>query len=266
MKKMKRENTLNVLRNRRAKSEIVPYCSEIPANFKEEGCYYTHLTRFFDSPPHFHRHYEIALILSGKFNHFINKKTQSLSAGDLFFIRPDDMHFFGECSTGGVELMNIAFSIEHFDRFREYMDDTDFPFDELLHASYPVIAKVNVQEVREMYYRFDAFRVTAGNAGQVKMAMRRLLNELFGCFIHRGGRNVNAHPVPAWLEITCMQMRKFENFTAPPERMVEISGRSKEHLARTMKKYMGITPSAFVYELRVLHAADLLRFSNLSVL
>ena len=251
---------------KKSKSESVPYCSEIPANFREEGCYYTHLIRVFDAPPHYHRHYELALILSGKMNHYINGETKQLSTGDLFFIRPGDMHAFGESVASGVELMNIAFSCEHFDRFRLYMEDTDFPFDSLLDAPLPPLVKVNVQEVREMYHRFDALRIKAGNVGQVKIAMRRLLGELMGCFINRDSRAVNARPLPPWLESTCLKMRSYENFIAPPERMVEISGKSKEHLARSMKKYMGITPSAFVYELRILHAADLLRFSNQSVL
>lgn len=261
---MKREVTPFVSDSKKVIQESVPYCSELSG--VEEGCNFTHLTRLQESPPHFHRHYEIVLIVSGHTTHYVNGNAQDLAAGDLIFIRPRDVHAFGGGNGGGIELINIAFSTEHFDHFCRYMDDTDFPFDRLLQSDLPVIMKVNVSEVREMYFRFDAFRVRAENAGQIKIAMRRLLNELLGCFVHRTSHTGDAHPTPAWLEITCLKMRKYENFTAPPERMVEISGRSKEHLARTMKKYMGITPSAFIYDLRVNHAADLLRFSNQSVL
>ncbi len=263
---MRGKNTLPSYSSKRAKNEDPPYCSEIPANYKEAGCYYTHINRVHESPAHYHRHYEVALILSGKMHHYINGEVKELSAGDLLFIRPEDTHAFGDATPNGVELMNIAFSCEHFEHFRRYMDDTDFPFEMLLSSPLPTVIKVNVQEVREMYRRFDAYRLKSDNADQIKMVMRQLLCELLGCFLQKESYLSNPHPIPAWLEVTCLQMRKFENFTAPPERMVEISGRSKEHLSRTMKKYMGITPSAFVYELRILHAADLLRFSNQSVL
>lgn len=48
--------------------------------------------------------------------------------------------------------------------------------------------------------------------------------------------------------------------------MVSLSGRSKEHLARMMKKYYGITTSEFINRLRLNYAANMLLNSNMATI
>lgn len=47
--------------------------------------------------------------------------------------------------------------------------------------------------------------------------------------------------------------------------MAELYGKSKEHLARSMKKYTGMTLSRYINDLRINYAANLLLNTNLSV-
>lgn len=47
--------------------------------------------------------------------------------------------------------------------------------------------------------------------------------------------------------------------------MYEISGKSREHLSRSLKNYYGVTPSEFIADLRLEYAVNLLLTSNLSV-
>lgn len=48
--------------------------------------------------------------------------------------------------------------------------------------------------------------------------------------------------------------------------MVRLSGYSREHLSRSMKRYLGVTPSEFLCGLRLDHAAGLLRLTSMPVL
>ena len=60
-------------------------------------------------------------------------------------------------------------------------------------------------------------------------------------------------------------MKKPDNFTLGQNRMVEICGKSPEHLSRTMKKYMNVTPTDFINNLKVNYAANLLANTNLKI-
>ena len=71
---------------------------------------------------------------------------------------------------------------------------------------------------------------------------------------------------PEWLDALCRKMRQYENFTAPADTMVRLSGYSREHLSRSMKRYLGVTPSEFLCGLRLDHAAGLLRLTSMPVL
>ena len=47
--------------------------------------------------------------------------------------------------------------------------------------------------------------------------------------------------------------------------MVRLSGKSYEHLSRSMKKYKNMTLSDFINNIRLNHAANLLKYTNLSI-
>jgi len=70
---------------------------------------------------------------------------------------------------------------------------------------------------------------------------------------------------PYWLETVCEKMRAHENFSDGLGRMVELSGKTREHLARSMRKYKNITASAFVNNLRLDYVADMLVNSDKSI-
>ena len=71
--------------------------------------------------------------------------------------------------------------------------------------------------------------------------------------------------IPVWLEIVYEQMKRPQNFILGAEQMYKLSGKSREHLTRCMKRYYDTTPTAFVAGLRLGHAANLLAVSNLKV-
>ena len=71
--------------------------------------------------------------------------------------------------------------------------------------------------------------------------------------------------IPLWLEITVEKMKKPENFVKGIQRMYEISGKSREHLSRSLKKDYNTTIQDFVNTLRLEYCINLLSHSNLSV-
>ena len=68
--------------------------------------------------------------------------------------------------------------------------------------------------------------------------------------------------MPAWLSRLCAEMRKNGNFTCGIERMLSLTDKSREHVSRSLKKHLGLTPSEFINDLRLNFIANMLKNSN----
>lgn len=75
------------------------------------------LTSRHDISLHYHDYAEIAWIEKGSGKHFVNGQQIALSAGDLIMIRPTDSHAYYP-SPEGITLMNVAFSLESLELYR----------------------------------------------------------------------------------------------------------------------------------------------------
>ena len=78
-------------------------------------------------------------------------------------------------------------------------------------------------------------------------------------------QNNEQKQMPEWLEYTVEKMKEKDNFTGGTEAMISISSKTREHIARSMKKYCNCTISEFLDEIRLTYAANMLINSNLSV-
>jgi AraC family cel operon transcriptional repressor len=60
-------------------------------------------------------------------------------------------------------------------------------------------------------------------------------------------------------------MRAEQNLRGGVPRLLELAGVSPAHLSRSMRTAYGVTPTAFVTDLRLEHAASLLAATNLPI-
>ena len=68
--------------------------------------------------------------------------------------------------------------------------------------------------------------------------------------------------IPLWLEEMCDTIKRNGGFTRGTEYFLSLTDRSREHVSRCMKKYMGVTVSEYVNSLRLNYIANMLRDSN----
>ncbi len=61
-------------------------------------------------------------------------------------------------------------------------------------------------------------------------------------------------------------MSRKENFLQGLKRMQAMAGQSPEHLARTFRKYLGVTPSTFINQKRLAYTCEILANSNLPII
>lgn len=107
-------------------------------------------------------------------------------------------------------------------------------------------------------------KISGSNIIEVKAVLFEIISNYF----------LNIHPftkfeeknIPQWLFELTEQIKQNKNFVKGVPFMTELSQKSPEHLARSMKKYYGITPTEFINSLRMKNASQLLIQTDQSVM
>lgn len=213
---------------------------------------------------HTHEFYEFLLVTSGIITHIVNGKTFNLKKGDLVFIRKNDIHGATYLSPDS-EHINFSFSQNTLDELASFIGP-GFDMNSLLENEYAPVAHLAKQDEANLYSRMSELFVPQNaefDKQKLKSKSRYLLTYIFmNYFSDIIGPRAK---IPFWLEHTYDAMKQPKNFIAGHERMVELSGRSPEHLSRNFKKYYKTTPINYIIELRLNHAASLLSNSTMSV-
>ena len=207
-----------------------------------------------NSVPHNHDFYEIFLVEEGPLLHHINGECETIFPDTMVFVRPEDQHFFARKDKGTVQFFNLAFGEEQFAQAKELAVKCTPQV-----ADLPLMDKVVLPHelsrllLRRMKWLRDVNK-------WVPLAVQEaegvtLLAELIVLFTVGSG---NTHIVPFWLRKACDAMYQSDNLAAGIPRLVELSGKTQEHVTRSMRKYMGQTPSAFINAIRLERVAEAL--------
>lgn len=213
---------------------------------------------------HTHDFYEIFLTVSGNIIHSVNGHTQTLEPGCLVFMRPDDVHRYIYRNEPDYEFVNLAIGcsiIESVLNFLGEATDTDY----LTVGDIPPVVRLTGSEMKSYLKKIDYFyTVDNSDIQHKKLRIRSFLTDVFIKYFLKKAPD-DQSDIPLWLEETAEKMKRKENFTVGIQRMTDISGKSQEHLARSAKKYYGVTLSTFINELRINYAVNLILNTNLKM-
>lgn len=213
---------------------------------------------------HTHDYYELFLTLSGKIIHYVNNDMQILEPGCLVFIRPEDTHKYIYRNEKQYEFVNLTFSKKIGESLLSYLSGAD-DISVFTSSTLPKIVRLTPAEVQSFMKRADKFNtVNSDDYVEQRLNIRSFLLDTFIKYFLRRKDEFRAN-LPQWLEITCDKMQKPENFIAGIPRMVEISGKTQEHLARTMRKHLDVSLSQYINDLRLNYAVNLIINTNLHV-
>lgn len=219
--------------------------------------------------PHGHTFYEFFLTLNDGVLHHINDKEQVLHDDMLVFIRPNDVHYFSPVGDVEPRHINLAFRTDIFDAMFAYLGEGGQALRrQLLEPAMPPVCVLTDRERRRVIAGLNTFNVFDPNEKEeLSLTLRFFLAEMFSMFARKlSPETEKEEDIPRWLDMVCEQMTQRENFVAGLPRMVELSGKTREHLARSMQKYKNITVSAYINNLRLEYAANMLVNSDLTVL
>lgn len=230
----------------------------------EAGCSY----RFVNSRTerfraHMHDYYEIFIMLNGNALHTANGKERRLSTGDTVFIRASDYHDYAPIDDKPFNFLNLTFTEQTLAAIFEYLGE-GYDKEVLLSSFNPPTVRLKHSAFSEIERDMERIRAIAPESvGKRKTALRILLMKLFVVVFTEFEPE---EELPRWLSEVCEKMEHEGNFPFGLSRMVELSGKSREHLTRSMRKYMNCSPSEFINDLRLNYIANMLRNSNHSIL
>ncbi len=198
-----------------------------------------------DTELHTHADFhEFMGVLSGCGEHLLITGAEPLEPGDVVLVRSQDQHAVRGAAPDGLEFINIAFPSSVWQGFLD-----------LTRTSCPT--------------RFHSQRALSA----FSHALERFQNEPTSYDLVRFWIDLLQHVipdapergVPDWLGKACTAMRSEANLRAGLPRLLELAAVSPAHLSRSMRSSYGLTPTEFVTDLRLEHAASLLAATNLSI-
>jgi len=202
---------------------------------------------------HDHDYFEVFLIENGRTEHWVNGVTQTLEPGQLVFMRPGDAHAFSAYRKTGCQIINVMFRTEtaaHLaNRYHSAIGGRFFD------------AK---SDLPEMHTLGPARFARAVNVSlQLQTAQRDLarIEEFLLVLSNRVAHATSGttKAAPRWFSEACSAAQSAEIFRLGTKGFIRAAGRSQEHVCRTCKTVLGVTPTEFINRIRIEHAAELLR-------
>ncbi len=218
-----------------------------------------HLAKRFPNKAHDHDYFEVFLIENGRTRHWVNGVTQWLEPGQLMFIRPGDRHAFKADREQGCQIINVMFRVETAAHLIDRYGDT-------IRGRYFASA----DGLPELHNLGPArFERAVNVAQQLKTAHRTLarIEEYLLTLINRVAdisSQVNAR-APQWFVTACSAVQAPEVFRGGAAAFIAACGRSHEHVCRTTNQRLGMTPTQYVNQIRIEHAAHLLRSDDIPI-
>jgi AraC family cel operon transcriptional repressor len=215
---------------------------------------------------HDHDFAEVLWVVEGEGLHRVNGRKQWLHSGHLVFIRPADRHALeaarpsGEKSRAKFRLENVAFSSgvlrDVARRYEELESGLCLPW--LESGPLPATFLLESGQRDALAREVDLLRIAPRN----RLALDRFLLNLFRLI-----EKENTHTVqlPDWLQRTLSRFRVPEDLAEGVSALQRLAGRCPEHLARSMRNWLRLSPTEWVNARRLDHAARLMEATDLTV-
>ncbi len=215
-------------------------------------------------PLHCHDFYEVFIVVKGVVPHEVNGVIQKLPEGSMVFVRPDDVHRHLSNDPETV-FINLTFTRETTEKLFSYLFEQE-EAQKLLSCDVSPMVILDKTSKKELISQIDELNTANWKDKKAqKLRMRTILTNLFPYFMQSLPQE-DEETVPRWLTELAERMSKPENFIAGAKQMQILSNRSREHLARSFKKYFGVSVTDYINDLRVNYASNLLINTNIPVI
>lgn len=214
------------------------------------------------APKAFHDHefFECFWILSGGCTHYINGVIARVETGTLVFIRPADVHAFQNIDGPPCQMINVAFTADtaaHLrSRYTVELGGRFFWSEERMPASF----QLDPAQLRDLSLLEQGLDRGTRSLARIESFLLMLMTDLLASAAEEPTE------APDWLTRACEAIADPVALREGVSALVDLTGRSHEHVSRTFRRLFGQTPSAYVNALRMNVAARRLTESDAPIL
>lgn len=204
-------------------------------------------------PMHSHEFYEIFYVVKGQALHQINGSSQIVTEGSLVFIHPDDVHCYQLLNFSDFEFINVNISLALTAQAFLWMR---IPVESATDPALPPSIKLTGPAHLEMRRRFTELSQMPSGPSR-RRTFCALLPELLLQLFTRQGLD-KAQVVPRWMADVLRQLDQPKNFICGLPALLSMTSYTQEHLTRSFRKYVHLSPTAYINQKRLGYAAELM--------
>ena len=213
---------------------------------------------------HTHDFHEFFIVAEGSALHMVNNSVELVSKGDIFLIRPSDVHCYNFYRSDDFRICNIAFGDAVYREVADFLGQPEAlsgldatarpPHRKLGYMEAEFIIK-SIVGIGSLLAEGDKLAARCSGKSLVAFILQHF-------FLSAGAQDDNDSQIPQWLRTLVSQMKRQENFKGGYARMCELAPCSSNHLCRCFRKYYDERPCDFInrerlkYSLFLLHETD----------
>ena len=217
-----------------------------------------------NGPPFFHSHsyYEIFYMISGSVEHYFNGKKETLQAGDLYIMKPGDVHNFLE-SNASYSHRDIMFSTTLWEKICEFYHIDIFS---LLLPSQQKL-RMSLDSIKSFEISFVHFNeiLKQNDSIEENPFVYIILGDIIKKFLINATSLKHDSAPPTWLVSLINQLSLPENIVRDKREILSRFHYSQEHICRVFKKYMNETLTDYINNKRLDLAVTLFCSTNKTV-
>lgn len=211
-----------------------------------------------------HRHegsWEIVYVRKGPVTHMVNGARLIQNRGALTFIREKDRHLIEGYDT---EHVNIVISSTYHAVLRGPDPRPDDRLARIFADPGIISGRVPPDEQEEFDRRLNQLFFHQGTEYETLLFCAFFYDLLARYLTRPPAEGIRAN-LPAWMARCLDHLDRHPDQPLSITRLVDLCGKTQEHVSRCFHRYLGMTPSAFVNDRRLRQAERLLAHSDLPV-
>jgi AraC family transcriptional regulator, dual regulator of chb operon len=205
---------------------------------------------------HTHDYFELTLVRSGSCIHHINGTKQNLYTACLSFIRPSDYHYY-QPLTPGFAIINVCIPRDTISSLFEYLGNGFEPARLLNAPTAPTIqiTMADFEAVQNELKQLILYKKLLGQKADAlfHITLMSIITRHFPMTLAYNHTNV-----PLWLQWLILEMFKKENYVEGLPAMYRLTNKTQEHICRSCRKYLKLSPSQLINDIRLRQSAHML--------
>lgn len=237
-----------------------------------DGCETHYALRSIIEPtdyPQVHDFYEIILIISGKLSIEVNREILELKKGSLLLIRLGDIHT--KLETGPCQHINLAFPSCAVEALFEFLYDSDEKLTDLSLGVHVPLCTLSGLDTVLMQNRLSYLNLLPSDSARRKNTyLRTILTDIISSYfiveIEKQKKSSQTLSIPSWLAQALEGLLDIHNLEEGMDYLVRQTNRSPEHICRSFRKHLNMTPMTYINAKRLNYAANLLQHSDKEII